>query len=195
MADTNDSSDPIHSSVKALLFVGIALLALLPLSAMIWRSTNLRATCWSKGWHRCVVCCDRYFGARTSYDQTDLRTLQELEEAAARDARASYQRYSRRGPRGSLRLASWREDVRRHSTGDILSMKLDQIQTQAGEHRDTMGQSDDEVTAHPTTDAVPVDLEAGTATSTSTVCTVPTSTRPPRADEDEEKKEEVVCHV
>ncbi|KAG1690825.1 hypothetical protein DVH05_027427 [Phytophthora capsici] len=96
---------------------------------MLWKNAayreRLRDTLCCKD---CSDLCTR----RVHYDEADLRTLRELEQPPQRESagiNGAYRMYQARRSRLSLRLASWREDVK-HGDGDDdrLHHKLAQIQ-------------------------------------------------------------------
>ncbi|GLD97367.1 hypothetical protein PINS_up006051 [Pythium insidiosum] len=126
----DDDSDH-RTSIQHVLFTVIVLLSLIPLCTLIWKSTDMRRWLWASGCVSWVRCCDRCLGGSTLYDDHDLQALRELEEANAMEQRRASERRSRasHGPQRTLRLASWREDVRRQSIGDGCPMKrLKQLQ-------------------------------------------------------------------
>uniref|UniRef100_M4BYC8 Uncharacterized protein n=1 Tax=Hyaloperonospora arabidopsidis (strain Emoy2) TaxID=559515 RepID=M4BYC8_HYAAE len=95
---------------------------------MLWKNVEfrerLRIIFSSRG---CSVRCPR----RVRYDEADLRTLRELEDPPQGyrlGINGAYRMYQARRSRMSLRLASWREDVKRSDReDDRLHRKLAQI--------------------------------------------------------------------
>ncbi|KAE8904453.1 hypothetical protein PF005_g14598 [Phytophthora fragariae] len=127
MADGED--DSTRNLLQYAIFVLLLVIGLSPFLLMLWKNAayreRLRDTFCCKD---CSDVCTR----RVHYDEADLRTLRELEEPPQRESvgiNGAYRMYQARRSRLSLRLASWREDVKRGGgDDDRLHHKLAQIQ-------------------------------------------------------------------
>ncbi|POM57729.1 Hypothetical protein PHPALM_37721 [Phytophthora palmivora] len=127
MADSDD--DTTRNMLQYLIFTLLLVIGLSPFLLMLWRNAayreRLRDTFCCKD---CSDICTR----RVHYDEADLRTLRELEQPPQRESvgiNGAYRMYQARRSRLSLRLASWREDVKRGGgDDDRLHHKLAQIQ-------------------------------------------------------------------
>ncbi|KAI9992452.1 hypothetical protein PInf_017861 [Phytophthora infestans] len=127
MADSDDNTT--RNMLQYLIFALLLVIGLSPFVLMLWKNVayreRLRDTFCCKD---CSDLCTR----RVHYDEADLRTLRELEEPPQRESvgiNGAYRMYQARRSRLSLRLASWREDVKRGGgDDDRLHHKLAQIQ-------------------------------------------------------------------
>ncbi|RLN55498.1 hypothetical protein BBJ29_002980 [Phytophthora kernoviae] len=125
MADTDDST---HNMLQYAIFALLLLIGLSPFMLMLWKNSAYRQRLVDTFCCRdCKDCCTR----RVHYDEADLRTLRELEQPQRESVgiNGAYRMYQARRSRLSLRLASWREDVKRGGgNDDRLHHKLAQIQ-------------------------------------------------------------------
>ncbi|ETI49329.1 hypothetical protein L917_06462, partial [Phytophthora nicotianae] len=127
MADSDD--DTTRNMLQYLIFALLLVIGLSPFLLMLWKNAayrdRLRDTF-------CCKDCSDVCARRVHYDEADLRTLRELEEPPQRESvgiNGAYRMYQARRSRLSLRLASWREDVKRGGgDDDRLHHKLAQIQ-------------------------------------------------------------------
>ncbi|KAG7383713.1 hypothetical protein PHYPSEUDO_003392 [Phytophthora pseudosyringae] len=149
MADSDN--DSTRTLLQYLIFVVLLVIGLSPFLLMLWKNAayreRLRDTFCCKD---CSDLCTR----RVHYDEADLRTLRELEQPPQRESvgiNGAYRTYQARRSRLSLRLASWREDVKRGGgDDDRLHHKLSQIQ--AAQYRRQQTQS---VTTSTSTSSTP----------------------------------------
>ncbi|CAH0476864.1 unnamed protein product [Peronospora belbahrii] len=130
---------------------------------MVWKNTVFRE------WLRAILCCKHLSilcKQRTYYDEADLRTLRELEQPPHRERvgiNGAYRLYQSRRSRSSLRLTSWREDIKRGDGEDNrLHHKLAQIRA-TQQNRCHQGQA---VATVATTSRTPINRAI-------TTCTVP----------------------
>ncbi|OWZ18718.1 hypothetical protein PHMEG_0007147 [Phytophthora megakarya] len=123
MAD--DSRDLLQYAIFALLLV----VGLSPFLLMLWKNAAYRERLRDTF---CCKDCSDLCTPRVHYDEADLRTLRELEQPPQRESvgiNGAYRMYQARRSRLSLRLASWREDVKRGGgDDDRLHHKLAKIQ-------------------------------------------------------------------
>ncbi|EGZ20264.1 hypothetical protein PHYSODRAFT_494123 [Phytophthora sojae] len=127
MADGDD--DSTRNLLQFAIFVLLLVIGVSPFLLMLWKNAAYRERL------RDTFCCKDCSGVcarRVHYDEADLRTLRELEEPPQRESvgiNGAYRMYQARRSRLSLRLASWREDVKRGGgDDDRLHHKLAQIQ-------------------------------------------------------------------
>lgn len=130
-----DSNETTRNVLQFGLFLGLLLVGLLPFILMVWRSGSFRERMMAfLGCADLRQCCTR----RVHYDASDLRTLRELEEPPERQSvgiNGAYRMYQIRRSRLSLRLASWREDIKKCGQQDDLHHKLAQIQAAQYPHQ------------------------------------------------------------
>ncbi|KAG7398538.1 hypothetical protein PHYBOEH_010902 [Phytophthora boehmeriae] len=123
-----DSDDSTRSTLQYAIFALLLLVGLSPFLLMLWKNASYRQRLVDTFCCRdCSDCCTR----RVHYDEADLRTLRELEQPQRESVgiNGAYRMYQARRSRLSLRLASWREDVKRGGgDDDRLHHKLAQIQ-------------------------------------------------------------------
>lgn len=188
------ADETARNALQFALFLGLLLVGLLPFFLMAYRSGSFRERL--RDVVACLDCrglCER----RVHYDEADLRTLRELEEPPERPSvgiNGAYRMYQARRSRLSLRLASWREDVKKSVQQDDLHHKLAQIQAAQFSHR--------QVTTRPATAtaptaaaaaAVPFDIRVVSVNDEADYHAMPESPRRTLSDEEEEEeKEEVV---
>lgn len=126
MADADDGNT--LNLLQYLIFILLLLIGLSPFLLMLWKNSGYRQRLVDTFCCRdCGDCCTR----RVHYDEADLRTLRELEQPQRESVgiNGAYRMYQARRSRLSLRLASWREDVKRGGgDDDRLHHKLAQIQ-------------------------------------------------------------------
>ncbi|CEG42103.1 uncharacterized protein PHALS_12407 [Plasmopara halstedii] len=126
MAESGD--DNTRNLLQYIILAFLFALALSPFLLKLWKSAAYRERLRRS---YCKNCSD-IFSRRVHYDEADLRTLQELEQPPQREdvgINGAYRMYQARRCRLSLRLASWREDVKRGGGDDErLHHKLAQIQ-------------------------------------------------------------------
>ncbi|KAH7463633.1 hypothetical protein KRP22_008159 [Phytophthora ramorum] len=127
MADSDNSTT--HNLLQYLIFVLLLVIGLSPFLLMLWRNAAYRERLRDTF---CCKDCSDVCARSVHYDEADLRTLRELEAPPQRESvgiNGAYRMYQARRSRLSLRLASWREDVKRGGgDDDQLHHKLAQIQ-------------------------------------------------------------------
>ncbi|KAG6615408.1 uncharacterized protein IUM83_05091 [Phytophthora cinnamomi] len=161
MADGDD--DTTRNLLQYLIFVLLLVVGLSPFLLMLWKNAayreRLRDTFCCKD---CSDICVR----RVHYDEADLRTLRELEEPPQRESvgiNGAYRLYQARRSRLSLRLASWREDVKRGGgDDDRLHHKLAQIQAAQYRRQQTQPASATATTSSSRSRSAPVNRAAST---------------------------------
>jgi hypothetical protein len=128
MADSSDD-DTTRNLLQYLIFVLLLVIGLSPFLLMLWKNSAYRERLRDTF---CCKDCSELCARRVHYDEADLRTLRELEQPQQRESvgiNGAYRMYQARRSRSSLRLASWREDVKRGGgDDDRLHHKLAQIQ-------------------------------------------------------------------
>ncbi|TDH71182.1 hypothetical protein CCR75_009829 [Bremia lactucae] len=126
MVDSSD--DATRNVLQYVIFALLLVMVLFIFLFTLWKYGSYRERLRDIIWCRdCSDLCMR----RVRYDEADLRTLRELEQPLQLDTigiTGAYRMYQARQSRLSLRLASWREDVKQSGgNDDHLHHKLAQI--------------------------------------------------------------------
>ncbi|CAI5725947.1 unnamed protein product [Hyaloperonospora brassicae] len=122
----DESGSATRDLLQYLIFAALVVIGVSPLLLMLMKNVTYRERL------RAVFACrDCSVPRRVRYDEADLRTLRELEDPPQGDRmgiNGAYRMYQARRSRMSLRLASWREDVKRcGGEDDRLHHKLAQL--------------------------------------------------------------------
>ncbi|KAL3659579.1 hypothetical protein V7S43_015257 [Phytophthora oleae] len=161
MADSDD--DTTRNLLQYLIFVLLLVIGLSPFLLMLWRNAAYRERLRDTF---CCKDCSDLCAQRVHYDEADLRTLRELEQPPQRDSvgiNGAYRMYQARRSRLSLRLASWREDVK-HGGGDDNRLHHKLAQIQAAQYRRQQTQPTSTISATTSSNA-----PANRANSTPTI--------------------------